>query len=80
VGLYKLNPVDPCLERAWFQLSSLSSEKTVSKFAFKCNLYRYTSASPTTDANMITLISFLILMSTFKVYKWSVSVGLMSTS
>jgi hypothetical protein len=41
VGLYKLNPVDPSLESAWFQPTNLSSEKLVSKFALKCNLCRY---------------------------------------
>jgi hypothetical protein len=34
------NPVDPQLESVWFQ-PLLSNEKLVSKFAFKCNLYRY---------------------------------------
>jgi hypothetical protein len=29
------------LKSAWFQPLSLSSEKLVSKFAFKCNLHRY---------------------------------------
>jgi hypothetical protein len=43
VGLYKLNSVVPNIfdESARFQPLSLSSEKLVSKFAFKCNLYRY---------------------------------------
>jgi hypothetical protein len=33
------------IESAWFQPLSLSSEKLVSKFAFKCNLYRYSVAA-----------------------------------
>jgi hypothetical protein len=39
--VYRLNPVDPQLESASFQPLSLSSEKLVSKFAFKFNVYRY---------------------------------------
>jgi hypothetical protein len=42
-GLCKWNAVhlvDPQLESAWFQPLNLSSEKLVSHFAFKCNLYR----------------------------------------
>ena len=35
------SPADPALESAWFQPLNLSSEKLVSKFAFKFNLYRY---------------------------------------
>jgi hypothetical protein len=42
VGLYKLNAVDPALESAWFQPLNLKCDILVSKFAFKCNLYRYT--------------------------------------
>ena len=41
VGLYKLNPVDPQLETAWFQPLSLLSENLISKFAFKFSSYRY---------------------------------------
>ena len=41
-GLYKLNPVDPQLESAWFQPLKLKCDFLVSKFAFKFNLYRYT--------------------------------------
>jgi hypothetical protein len=41
VGLCELNPVDPQLESAWFQPLSLKCDILVSKFAFKCNLYRY---------------------------------------
>ena len=45
-GLYKLNPDYPQLESAWFQTLNLKCDILVSKFAFKCNLYRcYTSAS-----------------------------------
>jgi hypothetical protein len=42
-GLYKSNPVvDPQLETAWFQPSSLSSESPGFKVCFfKCNLDRY---------------------------------------
>jgi hypothetical protein len=41
-----LNAVDPSLESAWFQpLSAHQSEKLVSKFALKFNLYRYTEAN-----------------------------------
>jgi hypothetical protein len=39
----KQNSVDPWLERAWFQPLSLKRDILVSKFAFKCNLYRYSS-------------------------------------
>jgi hypothetical protein len=35
VGLYKLNPVDPELESAWYQPLSLSSEKLVLKVCFQ---------------------------------------------
>jgi hypothetical protein len=38
VGLYKLNPVDPQLDSAWFQPSSLSSEKLASKLCFQMQL------------------------------------------
>jgi hypothetical protein len=41
VGLCKLNYIDPQLESDWFQPSNLSNGNRVSKFAFKCNLYRY---------------------------------------
>jgi hypothetical protein len=41
VGRCKLNPIDPQLESARFQPLSLSSEKLVSKFAFKFNLRHY---------------------------------------
>ena len=41
VGLYKLNAVEPWLESAWFQTLNLKCDILVSKFAFKCNLYRY---------------------------------------
>jgi hypothetical protein len=42
--LYKLNAVAPLLESAWLPtLLNPSSEKPVSKFAFKCNLYRYSA-------------------------------------
>jgi hypothetical protein len=44
VGLYKLNPVDPWLERAWFQPLHVSSESLVSTSTIKCNVYRYISA------------------------------------
>jgi hypothetical protein len=45
VGLYKLNSVYPYLESAWFQpLNHNMKRKPVSKFPFKCNLYRYVSA------------------------------------
>jgi len=55
VGLYRLNPVDPQLESAWFEHSSLSSEKLVSKYAFKFNLY------PTTRvlANIAAALHYL---------------------
>jgi Ca2+-binding EF-hand superfamily protein len=46
-GLCKLNAVDPELESAWFQPSSLCSEKVKTRFqafAFECNVYRYTTA------------------------------------
>ena len=46
VELYKLNALDTKLESAWFQPFNLTyevHEKPVSKFAFKFNLYRYTS-------------------------------------
>jgi hypothetical protein len=45
-ALYKLNPVDPPLESAWFQPLNLSSEKLVSNFAFQAgfNSYRYAPA------------------------------------
>ena len=33
--------VDPELERAWFQPLNLKCDILVSKFAFKCCLYRY---------------------------------------
>jgi hypothetical protein len=42
VGLYNLTPVDPQLERAWFQTLNPLIEKLVSKFAFKFNLCRCT--------------------------------------
>jgi hypothetical protein len=38
-----LNAVDPQLESAWFQPCNLSSDFLASKFAFKCNLPRYTT-------------------------------------
>jgi hypothetical protein len=44
VGLYTLNAVGPQLARTRFQPLNLSSEKLVSKFAFKCNLYCYNVA------------------------------------
>jgi hypothetical protein len=44
VGLYKLNAVEPWLESAWFQTLNLKCDILVSKFAFKCNLYHFTSA------------------------------------
>jgi hypothetical protein len=53
VGLYKLNPVYPQLESAWFQPLNLSSEKPVSKFAFKCNLYRYITAKAATNLSFL---------------------------
>jgi hypothetical protein len=37
-GLYKLNPVYPQLESAWFQPLRLSSENLVSNFAFQIQL------------------------------------------
>jgi hypothetical protein len=44
VGLYKLNPVYPQLESTWIlQPLNLKFDLLVSKFAFKCNLYRYTA-------------------------------------
>jgi hypothetical protein len=44
--VYELNPVyPPQLKSAWFQPSNLSNEDPVSKFAFKCNLYRYDAAA-----------------------------------
>jgi hypothetical protein len=47
VGLYRLNPVDPVLESAWFQQPLiLKYDILVSKFAFKwVNLYRCNSDS-----------------------------------
>jgi hypothetical protein len=39
-----LSAVDIQLESAWFQPFNLSSVFLVSKFAFKFNLYRYSSA------------------------------------
>jgi hypothetical protein len=45
-GLYKLNPVYPELESAWFQPWSLKFDILVSKFCFhKFNLYCYTAAA-----------------------------------
>jgi hypothetical protein len=38
VGWYELNAVDPQLESAWFQPSSLSSEKPVSSLCFQMQL------------------------------------------
>ena len=43
MGLYKLNPVDPQLESAWFQPLKLKCDFLVSNFAVKLNLYRYTT-------------------------------------
>jgi hypothetical protein len=43
VGLYKLNAVDPYLGRNWFQLLTVKCDILVSKFAFKFNLYHYSS-------------------------------------
>ena len=42
-GRYNLNPADPS---ARFRTLNLSSDILVSKFAFKCNLHRYSSATP----------------------------------
>ena len=44
-GLYKLNAVDPQLESAWFQqpLRTYEVKTRFQAFAFKCNLYRYSS-------------------------------------
>jgi heterogeneous nuclear ribonucleoprotein F/H len=53
VELYKLNALDTKLESAWFQPFNLTyevHEKPVSKFAFKFNLYRYTSAEDSAAA------------------------------
>jgi hypothetical protein len=49
VGRCTLTPPDPWLKGAWFQPLHLSSEKPVSKFAFKFNLYRYTVEIPKVD-------------------------------
>ena len=40
-GLYKLNPVDPWLESAWFRRLNRKCDILVSKVAFKLNLYHY---------------------------------------
>jgi hypothetical protein len=49
VGLYKLNPVDPYHESAWFQPLNLKCDILVSNFAFKCNLYRYNAGASAAD-------------------------------
>jgi hypothetical protein len=43
VGLYKFDAVNPLPESSLCQPFNLSSEKLVSKSAFKVNLYRYTT-------------------------------------
>jgi glutathione S-transferase len=50
VGLYKLKSQ---LETAWFEPSSVISENSVSKFAFTCNLYRYTEGNSLFEASVI---------------------------